>query len=47
MTRKSHENGKDEEIDFAEKLKEIAKKNDNESYFKVKDLNIDKLADGE
>ena len=47
VARKSHENEKDEEIDFAEKLKEIAKKHDNESYFEVKDLNIDRLADGE
>ena len=33
-------------IDFAERLKEIAKKDDKESYFKVKNLDIDKLSTG-
>lgn len=33
-------------IDFAERLKEIAKKNDKESYFEVKNLDIDRLSGG-
>lgn len=33
-------------IDFAKRLKEIAKKNDMESYFEVKNLDIDRLSDG-
>ncbi len=33
-------------IDFAGKLKEIAKKNDKESYFEVTNLDIDSLANG-
>jgi len=33
-------------IDFAGRLKEIAKKNDKESYFEVENLNIDRLSDG-
>ena len=33
-------------IDFAGRLKEIAKKNDKESYFEGENLNIDRLSDG-
>ena len=33
-------------IDFAERLKEIAKKNDKEFYFEVKNLDIDRLSVG-
>ena len=33
-------------IDFDKRLKEIAKKNDKESYFEVENLNIDRLSDG-
>lgn len=35
-----------EKVDFVEKLKEIAKKNDTELYFEVKNLDIDKLSAG-
>lgn len=49
LSNKSNESDNkqnDSEPPFVKKLKEIAKKNDKDSYFKVNNLDIDKLSDG-